>query len=211
MYVAEYLNFVAGMYRLGKNKEQRVEEMIQLTGLTPERKKRIGELSKGYRQRVGIAQALIHNPDILILDEPTSGLDPNQIAEIRNLIQSVAKEKCVLLSTHIMQEVEAICHRILLISKGKILADQPTAHIRTSSHTLVVETNVPVDESFFTALEGVQSVVAQRPTHWLIECREGYDLREDIFNKAVDSGVKILSLQKKEKPLEEVFRELTQS
>jgi len=211
MYVTEYLKFVAGLYRLGKKADQRVEEMIQLTGLTPERKKRIGELSKGYRQRVGIAQALIHNPDILILDEPTSGLDPNQIVEIRNLIQTVAKEKCVLLSTHIMQEVEAICDRIILISKGKIIADQPTAHIRTSSHTLIVETHVPVDESFFTSLEGVQSVVSQSTHQWLIECREGYDLREAIFNKAVATGIKILSMQKKEKPLEEVFRELTRS
>ncbi|MCX7987081.1 MAG: gliding motility-associated ABC transporter ATP-binding subunit GldA [Bacteroidales bacterium] len=211
MYVTEYLSFVAGLYSLGKSSKERVEEMIHLTGLTPERNKRIGALSKGYRQRVGIAQALIHNPDILILDEPTSGLDPNQIVEIRNLIQSVAKEKCVLLSTHIMQEVEAICHRIILISKGKIIADQPTALVGKNSHTLIIETNIPVKEHFFTSLEGVRSAMEQPANQWLIECHEGYDLREVIFNKAVSEGVKILSLQKKEKPLEEVFRELTQS
>jgi ABC-2 type transport system ATP-binding protein len=211
MYVSEYLQFVAGLYGLGREGKQRVEEMIELTGLTPERKKPIGALSKGYRQRVGIAQALIHNPDVLILDEPTSGLDPNQIVEIRNLIQAVAKEKCVLLSTHIMQEVEAICNRIILISKGKIIADEPTALIRKSSHTLILETNVAVDEPFFTSIEGVQSVLSQQANQWLIECHEGYDLREAIFNKAVAAGIKILSMQKKEKPLEEVFHELTQS
>ena len=134
MYVKEYLEFVAGIYNLGKNTQSRIEEIIEQTGLTIEQKKKIGALSKGYRQRVGLAQALIHDPSILILDEPTSGLDPNQIIEIRNLISEVGKEKTVMLSTHIMQEVEAICDRIIIINKGKIVADDSIESIY--SHTI---------------------------------------------------------------------------
>jgi ABC-2 type transport system ATP-binding protein len=209
MYVKEYLSFVAGMYGLGKKAKARVDEMIELTGLVSECKKKIGSLSKGYRQRVGIAQALIHDPKVLILDEPTSGLDPNQIIEIRNLIRAVASKKCVFLSTHIMQEVEAICDRIILINKGKIMADKPTSMIKEGSHTIIVEFNTPVEENFFS-FDGISSIMCNSNQQWLVECNEGIDIREEIFNKAVEMGIKVLSLQKKEKPLEEVFHELTQ-
>ncbi len=209
MYIKEYLNFVAGVYGI-KNKKERVDEIVNLTGLLPEINKKIGLLSKGYRQRVGIAQALIHNPDILILDEPTSGLDPNQLIEIRALIKSIAEQKCVLLSTHIMQEVEAICDRIVLINKGKIVANQSTQLIRIGSHTIIVEFNEEVDDTFFN-FEGILRIIRQNNHQWLIECKEGNDIRENIFSRSVEKGVKVLSLQKKEKPLEEVFRELTNS
>jgi len=149
LYVKEYLEFVAGIYKI-QNKKERVEEMIKLTGLEIERKKKIGALSKGYRQRVGLAQALIHNPDVLILDEPTSGLDPNQLAEIRNLIMEIGKEKTVMLSTHIMQEVEAMCDRVIIIDKGKIVADDATSELskrNIGKTTLLVEFNKPVEIS----------------------------------------------------------------
>ena len=153
MYVEEYLHFVAGLYKL-PNSRQRVMEVIELTGLTPERRKKIGVLSKGYRQRVGLAQAIIHDPDVLILDEPTTGLDPNQLAEIRNLISGLGKHKTVMLSTHIMQEVEAICKRVIIISKGKIMANDLTGniagHVTGSPHTIVVEFSKDPDDNLFS-------------------------------------------------------------
>src|SRR6056297_72419 len=163
MYVKEYLEFVSGIYKLGKQTKSRIEEIIEQTGLTIERKKKIGALSKGYRQRVGLAQALIHDPSILILDEPTSGLDPNQIIEIRNLISSIGKEKTVLLSTHIMQEVEAICDRIIIINKGKIVADDSIANIHKSGlekqQKLIVEFNTSCPLGDLEALEGLEKAV----------------------------------------------------
>ncbi len=160
LYVKEYLEFVAGIYKI-ENKKDRVEEMIKLTGLEIERKKKIGALSKGYRQRVGLAQALIHNPDVLILDEPTSGLDPNQLAEIRNLIIEIGKEKTVMLSTHIMQEVEAMCDRVIIIDKGKIVADDSTKELSKrsiGSTTLLVEFNKLVELSLLKSVDGVIDV-----------------------------------------------------
>ncbi|HCT70234.1 MAG TPA: gliding motility-associated ABC transporter ATP-binding subunit GldA, partial [Bacteroidales bacterium] len=158
MYIREYLEFVAGVHQLGKNTAKRVDEMMEVTGLMPERKKKIGALSKGYRQRVGLAQAMIHNPEVLILDEPTSGLDPNQLAEIRNLIIEIGKEKTVMLSTHIMQEVEAMCSRAIIINSGKIVADDSTGHLLNSNENteqIAVEFDKDVKPSMLKGLPGV--------------------------------------------------------
>ena len=211
MYIKEYLEFIAGIYKL-KNTNSRVKEMIQLTGLEPEKHKRIGALSKGYRQRVGIAQALIHDPAVLILDEPTSGLDPNQISEIRDLIKQTGKDKTIMLSTHIMQEVEAICERIIIINKGQIVADGQTSDIQkniSQKQTIIVEFNKAVDEQLLKSINGVDSVAFIDPTNCLLESVSTTDLRENVFNFAVANNIMVLSMQKKEKRLEEVFRELT--
>jgi ABC-2 type transport system ATP-binding protein len=212
MYVKEYLVFVAGLYHLGKNTGSHVNEMIKTTGLGPEKNKKIGALSKGYRQRVGLAQALIHDPAVLILDEPTSGLDPNQISEIRDLIKETGRNKTVMLSTHIMQEVEAICQRTIIISKGQIVADAQTSEIQSDSlqkQTILVEFNVAIDEDLLKNIEGVNSLAKIDGKNWLLETSLMSDLRERIFGFAVENKIIVLSMQKKEKRLEEVFRELT--
>jgi len=212
MFVKEYLHFVAGLYKLGKNSGSRINEMIKTTGLEPEKNKKIGALSKGFRQRVGIAQALIHDPAVLILDEPTSGLDPNQIAEIRDLIKEIGKNKTVFLSTHIMQEVEAICKRTIIISKGRIVADAQTSEIHSDivqKQTILVEFNVCIEENLLKNIEGVDSLAKIDDKNWLLETSLTTDLREQVFNFAVENKIKVLSMQKKEKRLEEVFRELT--
>jgi len=210
MYVKEYLNFVAGIYKVDKNKVKRVDEMIGLTGLTKEKQKKIGSLSKGYRQRVGLAQALIHDPEVLILDEPTSGLDPNQIVEIRELIKQSGQNKSVLLSTHIMQEVEAICQRIIVINKGRIVADDETKNIRQEKEIIIVELNCVVEKGFFQNIKGAGNVVEKGENIWLIENSSADDLRKKIFDKAVEKGITVLSMQRKGNNLEDVFRELTQ-
>lgn len=213
MYVKEYLEFVAGIYKLGSKTKDRVKEIIEQTGLTVEQNKKIGALSKGYRQRVGLAQALIHNPSILILDEPTSGLDPNQIIEIRNLISEVGKEKTVMLSTHIMQEVEAICDRIIIINKGKIVADDSIEtiykHSKDQLITIVVEFDKETSKEQLEAIELVDKVAKIDEKNWLIQSNSTEDIRPNIFNFAVKSDLAVLSMQKKEKSLEEVFQELT--
>ncbi len=213
MYVKEYLEFVAGIYKLGSKTKSRIEEIIEKTGLTAEQNKKIGALSKGYRQRVGLAQALIHDPAILILDEPTSGLDPNQIIEIRNLISEVGKEKTVMLSTHIMQEVEAICDRIIIINKGKIVADDSIESIYSHSKdqlvTIVVEFDKEVNQGEIEKIDLVDKVAKIDDKNWLIQSSSQEDIRQNIFTFAVDSGLAVLSMQKKEKSLEEVFQELT--
>ena len=213
MYVKEYLEFVSGIYKLGKNTKSRIEEIIEQTGLTIEQKKKIGALSKGYRQRVGLAQALIHDPSILILDEPTSGLDPNQIIEIRNLISEVGKEKTVMLSTHIMQEVEAICDRIIIINKGKIVADDSIESIYSHSKdqliTIVVEFDKEADQKHLEEIDLVDKVAKIDGKNWLIQSISTEDIRQKIFNFAVQNNLAVLSMQKKEKSLEEVFQELT--
>ncbi len=159
MYVKEYLLYIAGLYKLGKISNSRVMDVVGLTGLAPEMHKKIGLLSKGYRQRVGLAQAIIHDPDMLILDEPTTGLDPNQIIEIRNLISLLGKEKTVILSTHIMQEVEAICQRVIIINKGQIVANDLTgnfgAYAASDSHTIVIEFNTDISDQIFQNLQGI--------------------------------------------------------
>lgn len=212
MYIKEYLEYVAGIYKLGKHTKSRIAEIIEQTGLTAEQNKKIGALSKGYRQRVGLAQALIHNPGILILDEPTSGLDPNQIIEIRNLISTVGKEKTVLLSTHIMQEVEAICDRIIIINKGKIVADDSVnsiyTHLKDKQITVVVEFDKNIDQEKLEHIDLVEKVARVDDKNWLIQSASD-KVRQHIFNFAVQSGLSVLSMQKKEKSLEEVFQELT--
>ena len=213
MYVKEYLEFVAGIYKLGKNTKSRIKEIIEQTGLSVEQKKKIGALSKGYRQRVGLAQALIHDPEILILDEPTSGLDPNQIIEIRNLISQVGKEKTVMLSTHIMQEVEAICDRIIIINKGNIVADDSIdsiySHTKDQLITVIVEFDKAPDQKQLEKIELVDKVAKIDDKNWLIQSTSTEDIRPKIFNFAVKSDLAVLSMQKKEKSLEEVFQELT--
>ena len=213
MYVREYLEYAAGHYMIKKSAMVRIEEILEETGLLPECHKKIEELSKGYRQRVGIAQALLHNPEILILDEPTSGLDPNQIVEIRNLILRVSKEKTIILSTHIMQEVEAICDRVIILNNGFIVANEETAKIsgRTAlkSDIIQVEFNIIPDSKALSEIPGILQVREVTKLNYLIEASKEKDIREEIFNFAVKNSLKVLSMQRKEKSLEEVFREWT--
>jgi|YNPMSStandDraft_1061717.scaffolds.fasta_scaffold00307_22 ABC-2 type transport system ATP-binding protein len=213
MYVREYLMFVASIYNL-KNKTKRINEIIEQTGLTIEQHKTIGSLSKGYKQRVGIAQALIHDPSVLILDEPTSGLDPNQIIEIRNLIAQVGKNKTVLLSTHIMQEVEAICNRVIIINKGKIVADSKKEELQeelTNKNKQIIfvefDKSVAIDE--LQNIKGVSKVKGVKKMQYLLEAISDEDIRPYIFQFAVKKQLTVLSLQRKEKSLEDVFHELT--
>jgi ABC-2 type transport system ATP-binding protein len=212
MYVKEYLQFVAGIYKLDCVKD-RIMQIVNKTGLGLEQRKKIGALSKGYRQRVGLAQALIHNPKVLILDEPTSGLDPNQIVEIRNLISEIGKEKTVILSTHIMQEVEAICHRVIIINKGIIVANDTSediyGHTSEKGQTILVELSENVDENLLEDIEGVTKALQVKENNWIIQGIQDIDIRTAIFNFAVKNNIVVLSMQKQEKSLEEVFQELT--
>ena len=211
MYVREYLEFVAGLFKL-KNIKERVSEMIEITGLTPERHKLIGALSKGYRQRVGIAQALIHNPPVLILDEPTSGLDPNQLVEIRQLIKNIGKEKTVMFSSHIMQEVEAISDRVIIINKGKIVADKKAAELQSSSKAqqiITVEFDKAPDEKLLRKIAGVEKVVTENNNLFKLYSSSQNDLRTVVSQFAQQQGLLILTLQKEEQKLENIFRELT--
>ncbi len=212
MYVKEYLEFVAGLHQLGKNTHKRIAEMIANTGLESEQNKKIGALSKGYRQRVGLAQALIHNPEVLILDEPTSGLDPNQLIEIRNLIKEIGKEKTVMLSTHIMQEVEAICNRVVIINKGKIVADDLTeklSAVTSPKEIILVEFDKEVKAELLKGIPGVAKVKLAKQNNWEIEAQKGVDIRSNIFQFAVKHNVTVLSLHKAEHSMEEVFQQLT--
>jgi ABC-2 type transport system ATP-binding protein len=211
MFVKEYLSFVGGIHKLNGKLDARIKEMVHLTGLEAEQRKRIGALSKGYRQRVGIAQALIHDPQVLILDEPTSGLDPNQLTEIRSLIKSIGKEKTVILSTHIMQEVEAICDRVIIINKGKIAADDSTAVLqnKTSRETITVEFDRPVNKNQLTTIAGVKEAKNISGNTWRLVAIGDQDIRPNIFNWAVQNNCTVLSLQKDEQKLEDIFQKLT--
>jgi len=214
MYVREYLQYVAGLYLIhGRKARDRIARVIEMTGLSPEMHKKIGSLSKGFRQRVGLAQALIHDPEILILDEPTSGLDPNQLAEIRNLIAGIGKEKTVLLSTHILQEVEAICDRVMIINKGEIVANELAETLMEKedqrTQTILVELEDAVDEKIWRKLLFINHVKPIGEKQFLLATQEMRDVRADIFNFAVNQGLTILSLSLKKKSLEEVFREIT--
>lgn len=211
MYIKEYLEFIAGIHKLGATSRDRIREMIAITGLGPEQNKKIGTLSKGYRQRVGLAQALIHNPEVLILDEPTSGLDPNQLLEIRELIKGIGKEKTVILSTHIMQEVEAVCNRAIIINAGKIVADGSTAELsEIQSHDIVtVEFETRTTEKQLLAIPGVIKAVKVNDLMWKLQAKPGEDIRPRINRFAVDNHLTLLSLHREEHNLEQVFQELT--
>jgi len=212
MYVKEYLGFIAGIYKLGKKSKERIDHVIGLTGLGMEKHKKIGALSKGYRQRVGLAQALIHDPEVLILDEPTSGLDPNQLLEIRNLIKEVGKEKTILLSTHIMQEVEAICDRVIIINQGKIVADDYTGNLSnmvSKQDIITVEFNKEVNIEELHSLTGVLKAENIKGHTWKVTADPKKDIRQDLFQFAVDQGMSVLSLNKEVQSLEKVFQSLT--
>ena len=214
MYIREYLQYVAGLYSLkGKAARERISTVIEMTALTREISKKIGNLSKGYRQRVGLAQALIHDPGILVLDEPTSGLDPNQLVEIRSLVSSIGKEKTVLLSTHILQEVEAICDRVLIINNGEIVADEDAQRLKEKSEgqkqTILIEVDGSTDPEIWKKLPFIDDVKSIESNQFLLETNEIRDIRGDVFNFAVSQELTILSLSLKKKSLEEVFRELT--
>lgn len=211
MFVKEYLEFIGRLHQL-KNIKERVKEMIDLTGLQVEQNKKIGALSKGYRQRVGIAQALIHDPKVLILDEPTTGLDPNQLAEIRNLIKKIGKQKTVMLSTHIMQEVEAICDKVIIINKGKIVANAPASQIHNLTGNrvqLIVEFDKAINKSQLLKINGIAQAENSSGNTWILESVAGKDVRNDVFKFAVDNELTVLTLQKNEQKLEDVFKELT--
>lgn len=212
MYVKEYLEFIAGLHKITGTKKKRIGEMIEITGLQLEQNKKIGALSKGYRQRVGLAQSLIHDPKVLILDEPTSGLDPNQLTEIRNLIKSIGKEKTVILSTHIMQEVEAICDRVIIINKGSIVADETTSILRKSSSQediILAEFDKPCSKNLLTSIEGVASVEMITETQWKLISDGKTDIRPLVFQFAVQHQLTVLSMQKQEQKLEDIFHQLT--
>ncbi|MCB9226388.1 MAG: gliding motility-associated ABC transporter ATP-binding subunit GldA [Chitinophagales bacterium] len=208
MYVKEYLGFVANLYKI-KNKKERIAQLIEKTGLEREQHKKIGQLSKGYKQRVGIAQAMIHNPDVLILDEPTSGLDPNQLVDIRNLIKELGKEKTVILSTHIMQEVEAMCQRVLIINQGKIVANNKVESIKnTGTKTINVKFKLKTNKTQLPVLEQVQFEFLG---NGFIKAtsKQKQNLSEDIFNYCVQHQLTLLHLEQENQSMEDVFKELT--
>lgn len=209
LYVKEYLQFNADIFKIGKS---RIQEVINQTGLTPEAHKKIGQLSKGYRQRVGLAVALLHNPDVLILDEPTTGLDPNQLVEVRQLIKSLAKDKTIFLSTHIMQEVEAMCDRVIIINKGEIVADKPLKSLRDNDEQIVVvEFDYRVEDEFLKRLPHVTKVLNPHDFTYEITFNTQKDMRSYVFDFAHDNNLKILQLNQKNTNLESLFRELTAS
>ncbi len=210
-YVREYLQFVARLYHV-PNAPKKVEEMIARTGLGPEAHKQIGMLSKGYRQRVGLAQAMLHDPEVLILDEPTSGLDPNQLADIRALIRELGSEKTVLFSTHIMQEVEALCHRVVIINKGRIVADDSIEHLqgRVAGETLVtVEFAAPVELKLLRQIKGVQRVEQLGEHRYRLAAPKGTDVRVGVNEFSVAHRVALLEMQREEQSIAEIFQLLT--
>lgn len=212
MYIKEYLEFIAGLHHL-KNVKQRITEMIEMTGLQVEQKKKIGALSKGYRQRVGLAQALIHDPKVLILDEPTTGLDPNQLTEIRNLIKEIGKQKTVMLSTHIMQEVEAVCDRVIIVNNGKIVANDITSVLQNyqsqNKQVITVEFDKQTSLADLKTIVGIVDAKNSNGNVWHIQANTDKDIRTDIFQFAVKHGMAVLTLNKEEQKLEDVFKELT--
>lgn len=212
LYIREYLSFVAGLHGLSKKAAAgRIEELIDLTGLEVEVHKKIGMLSKGYRQRVGLAQALMHSPEVLILDEPTAGLDPNQLLEIRQLIKEIGRQKTVILSTHIMQEVEAVCNRVIIINKGKIVADDTTANITKGKGIEMIEVEFAqkVEKQAFASIEGLKHARLIKHNTWQLEPRQGADVRPGLMRWAADRGITILSMKSTTRSMEESFHQLT--
>lgn len=212
MYIKEYLHFVGNIYKVN-NLAKRVAEVVDLIGLTLEQRKKISQLSKGYKQRVGLAAALIHNPSVLILDEPTSGLDPNQIVEIRKIIYELGKDKTVLLSTHIMQEVEAICEKVIIINNGKIVANDTTNNIKNkikqNSYQLTVEFDKKADITELAKIKYITNIDELPNNQYVIDCDKDKETREEIFAFAVKTNIALISIQKKEQSLEELFYQLT--
>lgn len=212
MYVKEYLLFIADSYNL-KDKRKEVETVIELTGLQNEKNKLIKFLSKGYKQRVGLAQAIIHKPKILILDEPTTGLDPSQIIEIRNLITEISKDKTIILSTHILQEVEAICHKVLFIHQGKLIANQNIGEFkqeqRQNSYSIVVEFKEKLNDEWIKSFDQISSYTKQNEYIWQLNISTKDDIRENIFQFAKQKNLNILGMHKKESTMEDTFREMT--
>ncbi|HND88061.1 MAG TPA: ATP-binding cassette domain-containing protein, partial [Saprospiraceae bacterium] len=213
MYVREYLAFTAGLHGIAQP-AKRVEEMVERTGLSSHRHKQIGELSKGYRQRVGLAQAMLHDPEVLILDEPTSGLDPNQIVEIRQLIKDLGKEKTVILSTHILGEVEAVCDRAIIINRGKLVADAPIPQLKeqfAGQHVVTVEFAQAADAAALGKIKHVQQVRCVGERRWQLRSAAEHDIRADLFAFAVAQHLTLLELRREEHSVEEVFQQLTKS
>ena len=211
MYVKEFLSFIAGLQHL-ENSAIRIKEMIQQTGLEREQYKKISQLSKGYRQRVGLAQAMLHDPKVLILDEPTTGLDPNQLVEIRKLIKQLGKEKTVILSTHIMQEVEAVCDQVVIINKGLIVANDETKNLQAAvlqQVTYIVEFDQVIQKQDLLKIEGVIAAQALADKSWVLQTNTLVDVRKNIFDFAVKNNLVLLSIQKEEEKLEDIFRKLT--
>ena len=211
MYIREYLSFVGGVYQI-KRLRERITEMIEITGLGPEQGKKIGELSKGYRQRVGLAQALIHDPKVLILDEPTAGLDPNQLNEIRTLIKEIGKEKTVMLSTHIMQEVESVCDRVIIINKGLLVADSPVRELqkrKDHEQVITVEFDGILEKDLLLQIEGVKSAKQLNDTTYQVTSVAKTDIRPLVFQLAVEQNRSVLTLSQQDQSLEEVFKSLT--
>ena len=211
MYVKEYLEFIAGIHNItGQEAKKRIDEMIDMTGLGIEMHKKIGALSKGYRQRVGLAQAMIHNPSVLILDEPTSGLDPNQLIDIRRLIKDLGNEKTVLLSTHIMQEVEALCDKVIIINKGVVVANDNIENLtKESDNVLVVEFDSNVTLEMLKSIIGLKQAKAIKENHWILESKADLDIRQDLMRWAINNNVIIKSMQREETSIEECFQRLT--
>ena len=210
MYIKEYLNFVADIHSINDQRST-VNSIIETVGLAPEKNKKIGQLSKGYKQRVGIAAALLHNPEVLILDEPTSGLDPNQIVEIRQVIKDQGKDKIVLFSSHILQEVEAICDRVIIINKGKIVADDKLNNLQKQSSLNVVRVSFkePLEQEWLQRLQGVKTVIKIDSYSWSLETDESELVRKQILEMSLQHNLNIVSLHSENKSLEEVFRSLT--
>lgn len=211
MYVREYLTFVAQLYKI-KSSQKRIEELIEMTGLGREQHKLIGALSKGYRQRVGLAQAMIHDPEVLILDEPTSGLDPNQLAEIRGLIKQLGEKKTVIFSTHIMQEVQALCDRVIIINQGKLVADDPIERLQSrmkGEAMITVGFAKKVGQEQLEKLKGVSTIEALGHNRWRLLSKTETDIREEIFRLAVELDAPLLEMHKDELSVEDVFRQLT--
>jgi len=207
LYVKEYLNFHAGIHKISK---KRISEVIDMVGLTPEKGKKVGQLSKGFRQRVGLAAALLHDPQVLILDEPTTGLDPNQLSEIRNMIKDIGKTKTVFLSTHIMQEVEAMCDRVIIINKGEIVADKKLSELlKDQDQTIEVEFDLRVEEQLINQISNLKNSLNIFDNTWQLTFSTQKDMRSEIFDFASANGLKTLQIQQKVNSLESLFQNLT--